>query len=242
MTRRLRGVESGGKAGVPGDGRKAAASRSGRSREAPHLRAPSAHSCVRPRPHASVAGRCHAIPAQTPGHNSEPAGRPSNLPGRRRTAAVERAVPATLTPARRASGTCTCRLAGGWRRLEGVAIAASTRWCSSCGPSDARARACAAMAIGRRPQTDHRRTAQPRVRGVGADRRLHGARALTREPGCRHAQVTARATSPVQGCLVTKSRHMRRLRESPLPDSNRRPLPYHGSALPAELRGRGDAE
>src|SRR3954451_2275715 len=25
--------------------------------------------------------------------------------------------------------------------------------------------------------------------------------------------------------------------ESPLPDSNRRPLPYHGSALPAELRG-----
>jgi hypothetical protein len=26
--------------------------------------------------------------------------------------------------------------------------------------------------------------------------------------------------------------------ESPLPDSNRRPLPYHGSALPAELRGR----
>ncbi len=27
-------------------------------------------------------------------------------------------------------------------------------------------------------------------------------------------------------------------RESPLPDSNRRPLPYHGSALPTELRGR----
>src|SRR4051794_23673722 len=26
--------------------------------------------------------------------------------------------------------------------------------------------------------------------------------------------------------------------ESPLPDSNRRPLPYHGSALPTELRGR----
>ncbi len=25
---------------------------------------------------------------------------------------------------------------------------------------------------------------------------------------------------------------------SPLPDSNRRPLPYHGSALPTELRGR----
>ena len=28
-----------------------------------------------------------------------------------------------------------------------------------------------------------------------------------------------------------------RLRKSPLPDSNRRPLPYHGSALPTELRG-----
>jgi len=26
--------------------------------------------------------------------------------------------------------------------------------------------------------------------------------------------------------------------QSPLTDSNRRPLPYHGSALPAELRGR----
>src|SRR3954469_11437438 len=25
--------------------------------------------------------------------------------------------------------------------------------------------------------------------------------------------------------------------KSPLPDSNRRPLPYHGSALPTELRG-----
>jgi integrase len=29
---------------------------------------------------------------------------------------------------------------------------------------------------------------------------------------------------------------------SPLPDSNRRPLPYHGSALPTELRGRRPAE
>jgi death-on-curing protein len=39
-----------------------------------------------------------------------------------------------------------------------------------------------------------------------------------------------------------KSRCFQRLRESPLPDSNRRPLPYHGSALPAELRGHGNAE
>src|SRR5260221_14289243 len=28
---------------------------------------------------------------------------------------------------------------------------------------------------------------------------------------------------------------------SPLTDSNRRPLPYHGSALPTELRGRSRA-
>ncbi len=27
--------------------------------------------------------------------------------------------------------------------------------------------------------------------------------------------------------------------QSPLPELNRRPLPYHGSALPTELRGRG---
>src|SRR3954452_12113717 len=27
--------------------------------------------------------------------------------------------------------------------------------------------------------------------------------------------------------------------ESPAPDSNRRPLPYHGSALPTELAGQG---
>src|SRR5205823_10181105 len=27
--------------------------------------------------------------------------------------------------------------------------------------------------------------------------------------------------------------------KSPLPDSNRRPPPYHGGALPTELRGRG---
>ena len=35
--------------------------------------------------------------------------------------------------------------------------------------------------------------------------------------------------------LMTKSLQ---IPESPLSDSNRRPLPYHGSALPAELRGR----
>ena len=36
----------------------------------------------------------------------------------------------------------------------------------------------------------------------------------------------------IDGCEQRKT-------ESPLSDSNRRPLPYHGSALPAELRGRG---
>src|SRR3954454_3600436 len=38
-------------------------------------------------------------------------------------------------------------------------------------------------------------------------------------------------------------RHVRRARRpapaSPLTESNRRPLPYHGSALPSELRGQG---
>src|SRR4051812_46846746 len=35
-----------------------------------------------------------------------------------------------------------------------------------------------------------------------------------------------------------KPRRSRAFVKSPLPDSNRRPLPYHGSALPTELRGR----
>ena len=51
-----------------------------------------------------------------------------------------------------------------------------------------------------------------------------------------------RPTSPHRRRVSTsghkKSRCFQRLFESPLPDSNRRPLPYHGSALPTELRGR----
>ena len=35
-----------------------------------------------------------------------------------------------------------------------------------------------------------------------------------------------------------KHHRQRQFVPSPLSDSNRRPLPYHGSALPAELRGR----
>src|SRR5215207_3473131 len=47
---------------------------------------------------------------------------------------------------------------------------------------------------------------------------------------------TFRALAPSSG--QTKTPPEQGFRESPLPDSNRRPLPYHGSALPTELRGR----
>ncbi len=47
-----------------------------------------------------------------------------------------------------------------------------------------------------------------------------------------HSARSRRPTRPRKG---GKSRPFL---ESPLPDSNRRPLPYHGSALPTELRGR----
>src|SRR5205823_3954715 len=39
--------------------------------------------------------------------------------------------------------------------------------------------------------------------------------------------------------LIPELAHFRAFPPSPLSDSNRRPLPYHGSALPAELRGHG---
>ena len=37
---------------------------------------------------------------------------------------------------------------------------------------------------------------------------------------------------------TTTSVNLQALYRSPLPDSNRRPPPYHGGALPTELRGR----
>jgi hypothetical protein len=38
--------------------------------------------------------------------------------------------------------------------------------------------------------------------------------------------------------LNTKDPHLQVFLRSPLTDSNRRPPPYHGGALPTELRGR----
>jgi hypothetical protein len=63
-------------------------------------------------------------------------------------------------------------------------------------------------------------------------------------PSDAHGSYAAqlRPTSPHGRRVSTsghkKSRCFQRLRKSPLTDSNRRPLPYHGSALPTELRGR----
>ena len=47
----------------------------------------------------------------------------------------------------------------------------------------------------------------------------------------RDACATGPENAKTPGCAGASVR-------SPLPDSNRRPLPYHGSALPTELRGR----
>jgi hypothetical protein len=43
---------------------------------------------------------------------------------------------------------------------------------------------------------------------------------------------------PCAGKVLRNQAILQALTGSPLSDSNRRPLPYHGSALPAELRGR----
>ena len=70
-------------------------------------------------------------------------------------------------------------------------------------------------------------------------------RLLLREPEARLLRVCGpnaaherqRATART-GPRNTKGPACRAFVRSPLPDSNRRPLPYHGSALPTELRGR----
>src|SRR3954454_196583 len=54
--------------------------------------------------------------------------------------------------------------------------------------------------------------------------------------GPKAAQVAATRQRPESG--QRKRSCFQDLWESPLTDSNRRPLPYHGSALPTELRGR----
>jgi diguanylate cyclase (GGDEF)-like protein len=66
-----------------------------------------------------------------------------------------------------------------------------------------------------------------------ADAALYAAKELGRDrigtPPAKGAARRGRGTEPERGV------------KSPEPDSNRRPLPYHGSALPAELSGRGDS-
>src|SRR5919201_76248 len=64
---------------------------------------------------------------------------------------------------------------------------------------------------------------------------LLGQQAVTRPPrwtfrGRRHAPLSPRRP--------TELAQMQALPRSPLTDSNRRPPPYHGGALPTELRGR----
>jgi hypothetical protein len=75
---------------------------------------------------------------------------------------------------------------------------------------------------------------------ANADRPLDETRAsppswrLPRSPGLSDAAGTGRAAA----FLPSKATNSSAFLESPLPDSNRRPLPYHGSALPTELRGQ----
>jgi hypothetical protein len=53
---------------------------------------------------------------------------------------------------------------------------------------------------------------------------------------CGHERTHREMATPTQ--VLRDQANLQALTESPLTDSNRRPLPYHGSALPAELRGR----
>src|SRR5262249_15603137 len=73
------------------------------------------------------------------------------------------------------------------------------------------------------PQGDTRRRACPRM--PASPRNVYPCR--TREAQC-HA-TAGNTIAPFAGVLA----------RSPLTDSNRRPPPYHGGALPTELRGRG---
>ena len=74
------------------------------------------------------------------------------------------------------------------------------------------------------------------------DRRARSADAFPREhrSSMRAASTYPFRTSPSRQnpSPTAKSLHP----ESPLPDSNRKPLPYHGSALPTELRGRSSPQ
>ncbi len=83
--------------------------------------------------------------------------------------------------------------------------------------------------------------------------RLRGARPRGPDP-CRRADsagegradvpvsyLKARITRPCAKGGAVRATELQGNSASPLPDSNRRPLPYHGSALPTELRGQRGA-
>src|SRR5436190_4449947 len=95
------------------------------------------------------------------------------------------------------------------------------------------------------------------VRELVPPLRLEGLREAPREtsPSSRKTGFCARR-SPLRARKLHKRLHTQRtlrslqidpntnqrraaLLQSPLTDSNRRPPPYHGGALPTELRGRG---
>jgi hypothetical protein len=84
----------------------------------------------------------------------------------------------------------------------------------------------------------------PRLAGRGSIRE-HAIRLLDTHTA-EHATATVDARGRLVDTATTGQRpHLssetttsRTFPTSPLPDSNRRPLPYHGSALPTELRGR----
>ena len=92
---------------------------------------------------------------------------------------------------------------------------------------------------GRQPDDDRPPLRPPRQRRPPARDRLLDTLAGNAQPPDVHT-VDAKWT-PRRGHAATRARKTaskQDIHQSPLTDSNRRPLPYHGSALPAELRGR----
>src|SRR5256885_6217432 len=75
-----------------------------------------------------------------------------------------------------------------------------------------------------------------------------GVSTATFEPASASASRAGRAAAPISaaGPILTARHRLQRgtpsRNPSPAPDSNRRPLPYHGSALPTELAGRREKD
>jgi hypothetical protein len=113
------------------------------------------------------------------------------------------------------------------------------------------------VALGRRerasvsPSTDDlaRRSGAHQLPGGARRRRsdaahVHQLRRTARSSADAQCSPGAATTSAARGSghrirSAKEKTALQRGFSSPLTDSNRRPLPYHGSALPTELRGRG---